>query len=281
MLKSDLRWETVNDGIWSEHSADHGFPRVIDWFKNFEIIRDTIGFSKSVTDLPAIKKSALIVDKSMASTKYFEQLPEIANYKGTIISCDRALNTIIPYRIPEYVCNLDSSPLCLSFFDRPDVKKVMDNITAIFAVTTNPLTVRLWHGKRAFFTPSLCSAGLTKCLMESSATPFMETGGQVASFALVLAYNLGANPIGVFGVTHGYDKPEESEYPFERLRRIKGRYGDVWQDATYRFYNDKFLKFIVQIAKEGIITVNTMKGGLLYSKHVKDMPLKEFVQTYV
>lgn len=167
---------------------------------------------------------------------------------------------------------------CLSFFDRPDVKKVMDKITAIFVTTTNPLTVRLWHGKRVFFTGWLGGPALTKYLMMASLTPMVPTGGQVASLAWILAYNLCANPIGVFGITHSYDDPKETEYPSERLKRRKGPYGTVWQDNTYEFYNNTFLGYISKAAKEGVVTVNTSKAGLLYSPDVKDLSLEEFVK---
>lgn len=281
-----LRWQFPDGELFEDVEPQFNFGRVIERLQNFDVNLKTIGFKHSVSDLPKIKGSALIIDKAMASTKYYEQIDWLSRYKGTIIACDRALYSILPYDVVNqaknvYVCNLDMSPLCISFFDRPDVKEVMDQMTAVFSVTTNPLTIRHWHGKRTFFTSWTFSTGLTKAIMELSQTPFMETGGQVACFAWVLALSLGANPIGIFGVSHGYDSKEESECPGAPHKRIKGPYGVVWQDPMYQLYNGYFLEFIERGKKEeNVETVNTMKAGLLYSKDVTDMSLKEFVKSY-
>uniref|UniRef100_A0A6M3LCT5 6-hydroxymethylpterin diphosphokinase MptE-like domain-containing protein n=1 Tax=viral metagenome TaxID=1070528 RepID=A0A6M3LCT5_9ZZZZ len=280
--------------------------RVIGWLQNFQVNLKTIGF-KSVSDLPKIEGSALVIDKSMASTKFFEQIHHLKDYHGVIICCDRALYQIIPYIFPSkedklrvvetqnnysfispngtrppdaptYVCNLDSSSLCLSFFDRPDVKRVMDKVTAVFSVTTNPLTIRHFHGKRYFFTPYMM--GLTDTLQFKSGTPYIRTGGQVASFAWVLAYALGAKTIGTFGITHSFDSMAETEYPGAAHERIEGLYGTCWQDQTYRFYNDTYLKLIREGKKDGVETINCSKAGLLYNSNVIDMSLQEYVEKY-
>lgn len=220
--KDYLRWKFPSDEWFEDILLEADYERIINWLQNFKVNHETIGFEHSVSDLPEIKGSALVIDKSMASTKYFEQLPEIKKYKGTIIVCDRALYTVIQHRIPQYVSNLDSSSLCISFFDRPDVKAVMDKITAVFSVTTNPLTIRHWHGKRYYFVPYLGCLSLTKTLMVKSGLPFMRTGGQVASFAWLLAHNLGAKSIGIFGVTHSFNDLAETEYPGIPHKRVKG-----------------------------------------------------------
>ena len=276
MTIDDLHWKRSSNKEFRNVEADWtSFDRIINWMQNFEINLSTI--IHSVTKLPKINGSALIIDKSMASTNYFKQLPQLQKYKGTIICCDRALYTLIPHRLPNYVCNLDASPLCINFFDRPDVKEIMDEVIAVFSVTTNPLTIRHWHGNRVFFTPGLLNFGLTKRMMEQTKTPFMQTGGQVASFAYLLAYNLGANPIGLFGITHSYDKRSEAELPRAKLKKKKGPHGIVWQDQMYESYNETFLKFIEALTKKNVSTINTMQNGLLYSKYVVDMSLREFI----
>ena len=278
-MRDRLRWKFPSDDLFLDVEAETAYDKIIEWLQFFKVNKETLIFH-SVADLPEIEGSALIIDKSMASTKYFEQLSEIKNYKGVIITCDRALYSVIKHRLPNYTCNLDSSFLCVDFFDRPDVKKVMDKITGVFAVTTNTLTIRHWHGKRVFFVPYLGCLSLTKALMLKSGMPYMQTGGQVASFCWLLAYNLGASNIGVFGVTHGYDDMSETEYPGVPHKRVKGPYGTVWQDPVYGWYNDIWLDYIRQASEEGVTTYNLMKAGLLYSKHVKDMSLKEFTEKY-
>lgn len=253
--------------------------RLSEYFQNAAVIKGTIVI-KSIAKLPKIKGSALIIDKPMASTCYFQQIAEISKYKGTIICCDRSLFSIINYHIPNYVCNLDSSPLCFSFFDRPDVEKIMSKVTAVFATTTNPLTIRFWHGKRVFFTGNIDGA---HAIAQATDTPVVFTGGQVACFAWVLAYFLGANPIGIYGIMHGYDKLAETEYPkYPKLhKKIKGPYGLVWQDPVYAEYNEQFLMAIKRACEEkNVSTINTNRAGLLYSGDVVDKTLKEFVETY-
>lgn len=288
---SQIKMLTCDSLPFKDVELDLNFPRYIEWLGNIMVIqndlslglKDPLGIRKlgqSVKDLPQIHGSALVIDKSMASTRYFEWLPEISKYKGTIICTDRALYTVIEHRLPDYVCNIDSSALCISFFDRPDVKKVMDRITAVFSVTTNPLTVRHWHGKKVFFTPPLLSLGLTKAIMQFTNTPYLNAAGQVAALCWSLAYNLGANPIGLFGITHGYDKIEESEFQMAEHRTVKGPYGTVYQDPIFGYYNDLYLEIIKLAAKDNVKTYNTMKRGLLYGEDVLDISLEEFVETY-
>lgn len=271
-----LKWHAFNDDGYRQ-APFWDLNRLAQYFQNFDVINKTIQI-ESIGILPQITGSALIIDKSMASTKFFEQLPALKNYKGTVFCCDRALYAIIPYRVPEYVVNVDVSSLCFSFFDRLDVKKIMGQTSAVFPVTANPLTVRLWHGKRYFFTPSL-GYSISKSLAAESSTLIMHTGGQVASTAYVLAYNLGAETIGLFGITHSYDSLDETEYPLQKRyhQRVKGPYGLQWQDPTYDFYNKEYLELIEGAKKHGITTVNASKAGLLYSADIEDMSLEEFV----
>lgn len=283
----DLRWKSPSSGWFEDIEAQTAYDKIPEWLRNFDCNLRTIGFDHSVSSLPKIHGSALVIDKGMASTQFWRQARYLSRYRGTIIACDRALYSILQYDVVNqaknvYVCNLDSSWLCMSFFDRPDVKKVMDKITAVFSVTTFPLTIRLWHGKRVFFTPYMASFPVTKALMELSKTDYMHHGGQVASFAWILAYNLGANPIGVFGVTHGYDKIEETEYPLHKEvhEDVEGPYGTCKQDPVYGWYNAVWLDYIRLAAKENVTTINTMKGGLLYSGDVVDLSLREFVKSF-
>lgn len=282
--KITLRWRLAKD-FYPEHESSTDFKRNIEWLQNAEVnIPYAIG-SQSIAGLPKIEGSALVIDKSMASTQFYKQLPAIKDYKGTVICCDRALYSVIPYKLPAYVCNLDSSSICISFFDRLDVKEVMDKITAVFAITTNPLTIRHWHGNRVFFCGASLNLPLTKGIMEVSQTPYMETGGNVATFAYILAYNLGANPIGLFGITNSYDSPAENEYPQmykHLLKKKKGPYGKVWQDPVYARYNDTMLGCIEHLARtEKIQTINTINAGLVYSRHVVPSSLEKFVRAYV
>ena len=279
-MSSGLEWCYPDDKPYSNHPT-FDIERLIGWLQNFQVMTSTIKI-QSIDKLPPIKGSALIIDKSMASTQFYNQLSALHDYSGTIIVCDRAIQALLSHEIlPDYVLNVDASPLCFSFFDDPNVKKYMSEIRAVFPVTTNPLTVRLWHGERFFYTPVF--GGLTRTLASQSKTMIMPTGGQVASAAYVLAVNLGAKEIGLFGITHSYDSMDETEYPLnpEFHSRVEGPYGICWQDPVYEFYNREFQEF-VRIAKQThkITTFNASKNGLLYSPDIEDVSLEEFVKRY-
>lgn len=271
--------EAVEDDFESDETL---FEKLGDWLRNFKVNLDTIGFKYTLDDLEPIKGSALVVDKSMASTNFFNQLDALKDYKGVIICCDRALPTLIHAGIvPQIVCQLDSSYLCQYFFDLPEVKAKMPEMTCVFATTTHPLTIRLWHGRRVFFTPWLGDSMLTATLMAKSNTMKLETGGEVSTFAWLLARYLQANPIGLFGVYNAYDDIKETEYPDVPHYKIKNRYGVFWVDPVYMWYAEIHKEFI-KIAKRelGVTTINCSEGGAMYSKYIKAMPLKEFVRRF-
>lgn len=280
-------WINDQDLFWQEVPENYVFNATIyekldEWLRNFKVNYDTIGFDLDVKTLEPIKGSALVIDKSMASTKFFEQLPALKDYKGTIIACDRALPTLIHAGIvPKIVCQVDSSYLCQYFLDVPEVKAKMPEMTCVFATTTHPITIRLFHGRKVFFQPFMGSWDLTCTLAKKANVSVMTTGGQVACLAWLLAVNLQTPHIGVFGVTNSVDDYFETEYPGVRHKQVKNKYGTFWVDPVYEYYNEVFLAYI-KYAKEkhNIKTVNCTKGGILYSDYVRDMPLQEFVEKY-
>jgi hypothetical protein len=252
------------------------------WLQNFRVNYETIGFEKDVSTIPKIRGSAIVVEKSMASRTFYENVEQLKNYKGTIIACDRAL----PYLcrigiIPHIVCQIDASILCRQFFEVPEVKRFAKKIKGVFAVTTNTLTIREFHGERYFFTPYLGDWKLTLSLAKISKTSAMVTGGQVATFCWVLAVALGANPVGIFGITNSYERLEESEYPGTPHRKVRSKYGVFFQDRVFEMYA-KVHHALIKYAKQklGVETINTTQSGVMYSKWITDMPLKEFVEKY-
>lgn len=257
------------------------FEKLPEWLRNFRTNLDTIGFKYTLDDLDPIKGSALVIDKSMASTNFFKYIHHIKDYKGTIICCDRALAQVIKHRLPNIVCQLDSSYLCQYFFDLPEVKAVMNRITCVFATTTHPLTARLWHGKKVWFTPWLGNDRVTFNLAAKSNTMLMNAGGEVSTFCWLLARYLQADPIGLFGVYNAIDNIKETEYPDVPHKKIKNKYGTFWCDPVYEFYA-KIHKAYIELAKKhfGTTTINTSMGGSMYSKDIKDMPLEAFVRRY-
>jgi hypothetical protein len=250
------------------------------WLANFKVNLETIGFKYTLTDLPKINGSALCIDKPMSSTRFYQEIEHIKDYKGTIICCDRALAQVIEHRLPNYVTQVDASYLIQYFFDLPKVKAVMDKITAVFATTTHPLTIRLWGGRRVYFTPWM-GYPLTDTLVAKSKTVYMSVLGCVHNTSWLLALNLGANPIALFGTPNAYDSLAETEYPEVRHRKVRNQYGTFYTDPVYDHYN-QILLACIKYAKEkhGIETINCSQQGILYSPYVTDMSLEEFVRRY-
>lgn len=258
-----------------------------EWITNFKVNHDTIGFKLTISDMPKIKGSALIIDHPFSGS--FERQAEyLKNYKGTTFCCDRALYKCLEYGfVPDYVVNVDSSYLCVSFFDRPDVRKIMDKVAAIFSVTTFPLTIRAWAGKRVFFTPFFSDA-ITETMSAMSKTDIVKTGGCVHNTCWSLAYTLGANPIGLYGVDNSYDKMEQTEFPGVRHKPIYVEELDkvFFTDPVYEFYADRLFSWIEVTNRK---TVNATENGIMYNSVAKAMgysvdiekvDLKTFIEKY-
>jgi len=195
---TELFWHNPYEFI--EGPDETFIEKIVEWLQNFKVNFETIGFERTVEDLPRIKGSALVIDHPFTGT-LDRHLKELKEYEGTVLVTDRALWKVLPYKTPDIVANIDSSYLCISFFDRPDVKKHMKEINAVFAATTHPLTIRAWTSKtRYFFMPWLGSSYLTYNLAAMGGLPVLYTGGEVSTLIWLLAVNLGAKKIGMLAI---------------------------------------------------------------------------------
>jgi hypothetical protein len=271
---------------FTTRSASSLVYRLPGWLENFRVNKDTIGFKKTISDLPEIKGKALIVDSPFTGSVE-RQIKDLGNFHGTIIVCDRALSKILPYCTPDYVVNVDSSYLCMSFFDRPDVREKMDKVKAIFSVTTFPLTIRTWTGERIFFTPRIGDISLEMSAL--SQTDVLMTGGCVHNTAWVIAYMLGAKFIGLYGIDNSYNSLQQTEYPSVKHKEITvrefGANKKFYADPVYLHYARILFEFIKKTKRE-VVTVNCTQNGIMYESvarqlgyddiHILHMPLKEF-----
>ena len=260
-----------------------------EWLRNLET-NSADKFERTIHDLPKIKESALIVDHPFSGS-FDRQVEDLKNYKGTIFCCDRALfQCIINDVIPDYVVNVDSSYLCQAFYDLPEIRKHMDKITALFAVTTFPLTIRAWTGKKAFFSTILANNhDLTESVSAKSKTDIVHPGGCVHNTCWSIAYALGAKTIGLYGVDNSYDKSSQAEHGLHlRSHYVKELYRTFYIDEVYKLYATVFFDWIEHIEGE-IETVNTTENGIMYNSvaeklgfttDIKKMPLKKFVEEY-
>lgn len=250
-----------------------------EWLRNFKTNFDTIGFQRHIGDLPKIKGPALIVDHPFSGSLE-KHLATLQKYEGTIFCCDRALYKILPHKIPTYVVNVDSSYLCMSFFDRPDVREHMKDITAIFSAMTFPLTIRNWHGKRVFFIPYLGDE-LTHSLMATSKLPYLAAGGCVHNTCYVLAYALGANPIGLLGIENSYDDLSQTEYPDVHHEKIETQFGIRYSDPVYLHYARIMIDWSELFYNNSKVqTFNCTQNGITYGEHIHEMSLESFIADF-
>jgi hypothetical protein len=263
---------------------EFGYARIQDLLANFKVNLDTIGFDKSVEVIPKIHEPAIIVDNPMTGS-IERELPKLKNFRGTVFATDRTLWKLLPHRVPEYVGNVDASYLCMSFFDRPDVREHMDEISALFVTTAFPLTIRAWHGRKYFFTAWMGSLGMTETLAERSKTPWFGTGGNIATTLWILARWLGANPIGLLGFDQCVNKLSESEYPNAPHVKVEEVEGvkltqPAYVDPTYDHYAWILREYIEYASRRyGTVTVNLQPGrGLMHGGSILDIPLEDFVR---
>jgi hypothetical protein len=258
-----------------------------EWLTNFRVNYDTIGFKETISNLPKINGPALIIDHPFSGS-FERQAKYLKRYKGVSFCCDRALYKCLEYDfIPTYVVNVDSSYLCMSFFDRPDVRKVMDKVTAIFANTTFPLTIRCWSGRRVFFTP-MFEWSITESMSAISRTDIVNTGGCVHNTCLSLAYTLDADPITIYGIDNSYDKIEQTEYPDVKHNEyyVEELGRSFVTDPVYEYYAKKMFQWISTMKRK---VINTTENGIMYNSvskmfgydtKITKMRLSEFVRRY-
>ena len=252
------------------------YEKLPEWLANWKCNYETVGFDRTIEDLPRIEGLALVVDNSMTGSldRHIEALKK---FKGTILACDRAAWKLCAHGIaPDIVGNVDSSFLCIPFVDNPEVRKYMDRIHGVFASTANPLTIRAFSGRRHFFQPYL-GYPLTDSLAAKGRLPVMSSGGCIHNTLWILAVNLKATSIGLMGIDNSYTKYGETEYPGIKHKIVENQYGKFYVDPVYEHYNDILLKY-AKFAREkhGIRTVNCNKGGVLYGNGIEDMSLEEF-----
>jgi len=277
-------WEPTNEDLLirrpyeTERTDSTLYEKLPEWLANWRVNYATIGFDRTIEDLPKIKGPALIVDNAMTGSldKHIETLKK---FKGTILCCDRAAWKLCKHDIiPDIIGNVDSSFLCIPFIDNPDVRKYMGKINGVFASTAHPLTIRAFSGKRYYFQPWM-GVPLTDSLSAKGRLPVMSSGGCIHNTLWILAVNMGAKNIGLVGIDNSYVRFEETEYPSVQHQVIDNQYGKFYTDPVYALYNKLLLKYAKFARNEhGIRTVNCNQSGILYGDGVEDMGLEEFMR---
>lgn len=275
-------WEPTDEDLFIRRPHETEQPdgtlleKLPEWLANWRVNYETIGFDRTIEDLPRIEGPALVVDNSMTGS-LDRHMEALRKFGGFILACDRAAWKLCASGVvPDIVGNVDSSFLCIPFVDNPEVRKHMDSIHGVFAATAHPLAIRAFSGRRYFFQPYL-GYPLTDSLAARGRLPVMSSGGCIHNTLWILAVNRGAKDIGLVGIDNSYSKYGESEYPGVRHRVVENRYGRFYTDPVYERYNEILLKY-ARFARDehGVRTANCNRGGILYGDGVEDVGLEEF-----
>ena len=241
-----------------------------EWVRNALTNIETASIDYTITDLDPIDGSVMIVDHPFTGS-FERQAEHLKNFDGTIMCCDRALYKCLEYDVvPDYVLNVDSSYLVYGFIDRADVRAEMKDITAIFAITTNPITVRMWSGKRVFFVPSFGMQNLNEALSASAKLDIVAPGGCVHNTAFSIAWALGSKSVVLYGIDNSYETIGQAELPKEKhdVVRVSELNKSFLVDNDYRIYAETMFYWMDEITKmdgdKSTVFINVGESGIMY-----------------
>jgi len=259
-----------------------------EWAKNLKENLPVIWESKDLEDMPKISGSAVVVGAGPSLKKNVRLL---SRYEGDVLVCERALREVTKYVEPDYVVCIDHKKKIADFFRRANLEKC-DNSVGIFCCSVHPDVLKVWGDREKYFmnaamakdhsranvdmlmlTPQLIpTANVDVMINLLTGKTSYYTGGNVGTFAWLVAANKGANPIGLIGMDMSSPKA---------TREFRIPLNGFYTNEVYMTY---LRYFIVQAqayaAEKKVKTVNCTEGGVLYSKDIEKMRFEEFVRKY-
>lgn len=242
-----------------------------------------------------IKNSALVVGGGPSINKY-ELLTPVERYKGTTICTNKSYKAVLNHNIdPNYVVVLHGTDEILGDFTPSYVRESMADGNSIFVLPTvmNPVVADLIVGhvrdeNIVWYNPSISdilAPAYDKTLSLLSSVPTIDTGGNVGILSTVIAKNLGAKTIGMFGLEHCQELDPTWTNDVARYMEIRYAPEDGLTFAmspAFRNYVKQFYQFISESPETEFI--NLVKNGIFYvdrkKLNVPYMDFKEFVNTY-
>lgn len=241
-----------------------------------------------------VKNSALVVGGGPSIQDYFEFEP-IDDYKGTLICTNKSYKKILEHDLyPDYVVVLHGTDDILTDFSGW-VADMMGsgNTKFILATTIHPsvadqICKYVPNDKIMWFNASIgnelaSSYDLTLSLL--TGIPTMCTGGNVGILSTVIAKNIGAKAIGLYGLEHcqKLDGRWSNEAAYSMEIRYAPEEDIIYaMSSMFRAYIKQFYQFIsenpdiqfINLVKNGMFYVDRKKLGIPY------MDMKEFVSKY-
>lgn len=267
------------------------------WAANLRDNLPEINKNKDITELPKLSNVPVLCLASGSSLEL--HLNEIKRFKGTIISCERNLITLLEHNIiPDYVVCIDGDPIMKKFIDNPIVDKYADRIIGIFTTTCSPETINRWKGEKVFFNGWLDDINEIKSVslvfQELTRKSVCHTGGHCGATLWFLSYFLEANPIVLLGIDMAYPAsiPDLSytgiwegikhlprEEILQHYRRETNSFGnEVITDYVWDGFKDSWLSWIQEMQKYK--TIQCSDYTILYQLPLKIMTFNEYLASW-
>lgn len=266
------------------------------WAANLRDNLPEINKNKDITELPKLSNVPALC---LASGNSLElHLNEINRFKGTILSCERNLVTILEHDIiPKYLVCIDGDPIMKKFIDNPIVDKYADKIIGIFSTTCSPETINRWKGKKVFFNAWLDDINEIKSVslvfQEITRKSVCHTGGHCGATLWFLSYFLDANPIVLLGIDMAYPAsiPDLSytsiwdgikHLPREEIlqyyRRETNSFGnEVITDYVWDGFRDSWITWIQEMQKYK--TIQCSDYTILYQSPLITMTFDKYLSS--
>lgn len=195
------------------------------WLENFLKNLTMIREGKKLEEIPKKNNPCICIGAGPSLAKY-GHLREIvkANWKHTVLCCDKELHNVLNYGIVPYVVGtVDGSPKIAKFYKHKIIREKAHLINAAFNISTHPETVKAWKGQKYWYvniTDEVKKEGkLNKQTVTyilhvlSNYKSMISTIGNVGSFLWNLATAIECDPI----ILVGYDFSEQVRYKTQAI----------------------------------------------------------------
>ena len=230
---------------------------------------------------------------------------------GIVISTSHSLKRCLECGvIPNYTLVVDGDEKMTGFFDHTIIDNYSNEITCVFAASSNHSTVERWKGPKAFFRSQVPSTILpnvdTLIATLLRDTYELDSGGNSGGACYNLGLFLGSKTAGLIGMNYGWgmDTPKEETNYYHAFMRSVGdglEYKDVdemiekcYTDHHHKFFNtDCYTDFVYEVFLDsfrnltefyaqsaGVRTINCTEDGSIQGDNIECMWFRDFLDEF-
>lgn len=252
------------------------------WKVNYNLNKEYFNSPRRVTleSLPS-DRLALIVGAGPSLKKNLADLKQYGlSWKPTVFCTDKAVEQILPYTIPEYVCALNAqSPK--GEVEKWWKKAPTEHSTLIMPITADPVHLKHWDGKFCFVNCAL-PIDLTDRIAQETKMDPIPGGSNVGVFSYLMATRMGFKTIFLIGMDYSFASRKQVVSRYGRdepyiVMEHRNTKGEVrwstwdWFDSAIAFF--EYARFF---GRNGIRTINCTDGGIIYDgEYVESMTVQE------